>query len=60
MVISMMVHAFYNIIKGESTEDYTLVSLLTKGGEEASLYRTADISLMMKQFVVVMVLIKVL
>ena len=29
---------FYNMMKkGESTEDYTLVSLLTKGGEEASL-----------------------
>ncbi len=38
MVISMMVHAFYNMMKkGESTENYTLVSLLTKGGEEASL-----------------------
>ncbi|HGF0255121.1 TPA: nitrite reductase large subunit NirB [Staphylococcus aureus] len=29
---------FYNMMKkGESTKDYTLVSLLTKGGEEASL-----------------------
>ncbi|HFO1100032.1 TPA: nitrite reductase large subunit NirB [Staphylococcus aureus] len=29
---------FYNMMKkGESTEDYALVSLLTKGGEEASL-----------------------
>ncbi|HCT8686591.1 TPA: NAD(P)/FAD-dependent oxidoreductase [Staphylococcus aureus] len=29
---------FYNMMKkGESTEDYTLVSLFTKGGEEASL-----------------------
>ncbi|HDA7161350.1 TPA: NAD(P)/FAD-dependent oxidoreductase [Staphylococcus aureus] len=29
---------FYNMMKkGESTEDYTLVSLLNKGGEEASL-----------------------
>lgn len=29
---------FYNMMKkGESAEDYTLVSLLTKGGEEASL-----------------------
>ena len=29
---------FYNMMKkGESTEDYTLVSLLTQGGEEASL-----------------------
>ncbi|HGN7200379.1 TPA: nitrite reductase large subunit NirB [Staphylococcus aureus] len=29
---------FYNMMKkGESTEDYTLASLLTKGGEEASL-----------------------
>ncbi|HDG8713499.1 TPA: NAD(P)/FAD-dependent oxidoreductase [Staphylococcus aureus] len=29
---------FYNMMKkGESTEDYTLVSLLAKGGEEASL-----------------------
>ena len=31
VLISMMVHAFYNMMKKvESTEDYTLVSLLTK------------------------------